>query len=108
MTVISNQSQTCLDAWINCENLLNGLGQRKSTLSSHISNVLRECAHICMGTFHAIKNSSVNVSRLALLCIGICEECADICEDIEDLSFQQCAIACRNCSFAMSNLVSAS
>lgn len=102
---LGSYSQTCLDAWINCENLLNGLGQRSATLSTHITNVLTECAHICMGTFHAIKNQSVNAAKLALLCIGICEECADICEDFEDYSFQQCAKACRNCSSTMEGFV---
>ena len=103
MTIISNQSQVCLDAVANCENVLSGLADRKP-LSSQILKVLNECAQICMGTFYAIRNHSVNASRLAILCIGICEECADVCDGIDHVLFKQCAQACRYCSLSMNDL----
>ena len=105
MTIISNQSQVCLDAVANCENVLAGVAGRKP-LSSKILKVLNECAQICMGTFYAIRNHSVNASRLAILCIGICEECADVCDSIDNILFKQCAQACRYCSLSMNDLAS--
>jgi hypothetical protein len=104
MTIESDYGQVCLDAFINCENVLTKLNKKTISVSSNLINLLSECAHICMGTFHAIKNSSVNTPRLALLCVGICDECADVCESIENNLFKQCAQACRYCSDNISEL----
>jgi hypothetical protein len=106
MTVASCHTQACFEAWVNCENLLVSLTRAKSSLSKKITRVIDECALICMGTFHALKNSSVNASRLALLCVGICEECADLCEKLGEDHFRQCARVCRKCSEAISPLAS--
>ncbi len=103
-TLTNHHTQVCLDAWANCENLIKGIGQKSRKLSTHIAKTIAECAHICMGTFHAINANSVNTAKLALLCVGICDECADICEAIDDIVFQQCAQACRSCSNSISDL----
>jgi hypothetical protein len=103
MTTISDQSQVCLDAVVNCENVLAGLGDKKP-LSSQILKLLNECAQICMGTFYAIRNHSVNASQLAILCIGICDECAEVCDGIDNILFKQCAQACRYCSNSMNDM----
>ena len=105
MTTVSHHSQVCLDAFINCENLLTEICKKGNRLSFHIAKLLDECAHICVGTFYAIKNQSVNVSKLALLCIGICDECAEVCGSFDDNNFQQCAQVCRYCSKTMGDLV---
>ena len=104
MLPASDYAQICLDASVNCEILLKGLGKRSILFSSHIAELLSESAHICMGTFYAVQNNSVNLSRLALLCIGICDECADACETINHAEFQKCADICKYCSNAMSEL----
>lgn len=103
MTLECDYGQVCLDAFFNCKNLLSGLGTQ-TTPSAHLSKLLNDCAHICMGTFYAIKNGSVNATQLALLCMGICEECAEACENIENKEFKQCAEACRYCSNNMIDL----
>jgi hypothetical protein len=102
---ISNQSQVCLDAVVNCENVLAGLGDKKP-LSSQVLKLLNECAQICMGTFYEIRNHSVNVSQLAILCIGVCDKCAEVCDSIDNILFKQCAQACRYCSNSMNELAS--
>ena len=102
MTDTSQHSQVCLDAFINCESLLTGLQKTKSNFP--LVKLLEECAHICMGTFHAIKNDSVNTFKLAVLCIGICDECAEVCDSFKDFTFKQCAQACRYCSNCISDL----
>lgn len=103
MTLESDYSQVCLDALINCEQLLTKTSNSK-LLSPKIEKLLNECAHICMGTFYAIKYSSVNAPQMAVLCIGICEECAEACENFKDCWFERCAEACRNCSNNMYEL----
>ena len=105
MTIASTYCQACLEAWINCETLLKKISGKKS-LSSKVSKVIDECAHICMGTFHALKNQSGNFHKFALLCVGICEECAEACDTINDEEFRQCASACRACSYTMSDIAS--
>ena len=104
MTITSYHSQSCLEAWINCENLLVRLAGLKSSLSKKVTKVIDECALICMGTFHAMKSSPQNLNRMAILCVGICEECAEICEAQDDDIFRECAKVCRQCSEQMSKI----
>lgn len=101
--VAAHYTQVCLDAFVNCRILLEGLKKTKG-LSMQKENLLNECAHICIGTFHALKNKSVNTNQLALLCIGICDECAEVCDSLDSSHSQQCAQACRYCSNCMSDL----
>ena len=108
LTITNYQTQACLDAWINCENLLASMAQVKNSFSRNISKVVDECALICMGTFHAIKTYSPNISKFALLCVGICEECAEVCEEQQGARFKHCARICRECSKKLSELVSSS
>ncbi|MGZ5285872.1 MAG: hypothetical protein ACXWV0_04805 [Flavisolibacter sp.] len=104
MTLSSYHTQTCLDAWFNCENVLVNTARLNHQLSRKVIKVIDECALICMGTFHAITVSSANMSRMAILCMGICEECAELCESLEHEIFKECARICRTCSDSMSRL----
>jgi hypothetical protein len=104
MTTTSHYTQVCFDAWIHCENLLTSVMNFRTSLSRKVTKTIDECALICMGTFHAIKSSSQNINRMALLCVGICEECAEICEAQDDARFRHCARVCRECSNSMSKL----
>jgi hypothetical protein len=104
MKIASHHSQVCLDVFINCKNLLTGLGKEAVSLPSPVAKLLNECAQISMGTFFAIKNHSVNASQLALLCMGICEECAEVCDCFDNSIFKQCAQTCRYCSNSISEL----
>jgi hypothetical protein len=104
MTIKSYQTQACFDAWIKCENLLASMAEVKSCFSRKVSRIVDECALICMGTFHAIKTYSPNISNFALLCVGICEECAEVCEEQHGENFEECARICRECSKTISKL----
>ena len=97
MTIESDQSQVCLDAFLSCQLLLNTIAGEEN-FPKKINDLLNECAHLCVGTFYAIKHGSVNAARMALLCIGICEECAEACESFDGNIYRQCAEACRYCS----------
>ena len=105
MTIVTSyQTQACFDAWMNCENLLVSLAEAKNAFSQKITKIVDECALICMGTFHAIKSYSPNIKKLALLCVGICEECAEICEGQKESYFMECARICRTCSKSISEI----
>jgi len=104
MTVTSYQTQACFNAWMNCENLLVSLAEVKNCFSKKMTKVVDECALICMGTFHAIKIYSPNIKNFALLCVGICEECAEVCEEQRGYDFEECARICRECSKTISEL----
>ena len=97
MTIESDQSQVCLDTFLSCQLLLQAI-EGEENFSEKISTLLNDCAHICVGTFYAIKHGSVNAPRLALLCMGICEECAEVCESFGESIYKRCAEACRYCS----------
>jgi hypothetical protein len=104
MIVTSSHTNACFDAWMNCENLLSTLHVVKNNFSKKVTKVVDECALICMSTFHALKTSSSNTQKFALLCMGICEECAEICDELNGEQFQKCAKVCRECSETMSVL----
>lgn len=103
-TVTSLQTDACFNAWMNCETMLTNLSEMRSSFSKRVIKVVDECAMICMGTFHAIKTFSPNISNFALLCVGICEECAEVCEEHSGESFRECARICRACSKSISEL----
>ena len=105
MIVASCHTNACFEAWMKCEDLLVNILLVQKSLSRKITKVVDECALICMSTFHALKSQSVNVSRYAILCIGICEECAELCQELNDENFKQCATVCRQCSETMSALI---
>ena len=104
MIAASTPSQACMEAWLTCENLLITLAQRKTSTSLRTQQVLDECAQICLGTLHALKNKIQNANQMALLCIGICEECAEVCERYSGAIYKNCASACRQCSASVSKL----
>jgi hypothetical protein len=105
MIIISNHhTKACAEAWINCENLLNTVCEAGNSLSKKFFSVIDECALICMSTFHALKTQSTNIGNLALLCVGICEECAELCESQTSEEFLACARVCRECSNKLSSI----
>src|SRR5688572_31049838 len=104
MTIASQHTQICLDTWIQCEELLINMSNLKNSISKKFFKVVDECALICMGTFHAIKTRSQNTQRMAMLCVGICEECAELCETSADEQFRVCAAVCRQCSESMTKI----
>lgn len=105
MTIITScHTQVCFEAWVKCENLLVSFAEFKNSLSRKFTKVVDECALICMSTFHAMKSHSVNINRFAVLCVGICEECAELCEELNDEAFKECAKICRQCSQTMTDI----
>lgn len=95
---------SCIDTWVHCENLLLTLHNHRTSFSKRTLQVVDECAHICLGTLEAIKQQTQNLAKVALLCVGICEECAELCERYEQNDFQACALSCRECSKAFAGL----
>jgi hypothetical protein len=104
MIITTTQTQACFDAWIKCENLMETFAKERAVISKQLMKVVDECALICMGTFHAIKSFSPNIKNFALLCVGICEECAEVCESQGDEHLKECARICRRCSKTISEL----
>lgn len=100
----SSHTQACMEAWLNCENLLITLKNKQHYYSQQTLRVVNECADICLTVLHALKAQCRNLSELALLCIGICEECADICDSYNEQLFKTCAAICRYCSNAFTPL----
>ena len=103
LTIKSLHTNAVFEAWIKCENMLADVHEIRNFISKKVINVLDECAHICLGTFHALKSGSVNSRNMALLCVGICEECAEICEVHQGAEFKECARICRDCANKLSD-----
>ena len=98
MKVSNLHLKACSDAWLNCENLLIALAKKDISFSLRTTQVLEECANICLGTLQALRTGHQSLHQLALLCVGICEECAEMCERYKEIKFQTCAAICRQCS----------
>jgi len=104
MQATGYHTQACMEAWLNCENLLITMAHKRVSYSHRTIRVINECADICLTTMQALKARCKDVSEIALLCVGICEECADICERYDDNVFKTCAAICRCCSTAFTPL----
>ena len=103
--MLNHQSaQACFDTWMNCERILLQATSSKTAFSKQARLVVDDCARICQGTFNAIRIGSENINKLALLCVGICEECAEICDLQTGAGFRDLAISCRECSESVSSL----
>lgn len=94
----------CSEAWAQCETLMAQLAQKTFSYSRRTLQVLDECTTICLGTMQAIEDRLNGIANMALLCVGICEECAELCERYPDGDFLTCAAACRQCSTLLSQL----
>ncbi|WP_132055955.1 four-helix bundle copper-binding protein [Pseudocnuella soli] len=104
MTALAPSAQACLEAWINCENLLAEISLRQPGYAHSLEKTLDDCALMCMETWQAIKSNDPNTRNMMLLCIGLCEECADACNRYNDPFFSQCARACRKCANRMADV----
>jgi len=102
MTISNQHTEACFKAWMKCENILSALDNAGNSFSRKLIQVIDECAIICMGTFNALKNGERQINSIALLCVGICEECAEICEAEKNVLLNECAKICRQCSDVMS------
>jgi hypothetical protein len=99
------QSEVCMETWLTCENALVLIPDSKVSEKQNLQKILIECANICLGMVHAIKNRSTNADKIALLCVGICEECAEACEKyFFHPLYRKCSMVCRRCADAMSTL----
>lgn len=103
VTVKQSHLAACQLAWKSCERLLLDLQLIKQHFSGQVLTTIDECAHISMATYYAFKSDSVNSANMALLCIGLCEECADVCQTQLGNGFVACAQACRTCANALSD-----
>lgn len=108
MIAKSHYIKACTEAWLNCESLLVNLSQHKTSFSQRTMQVIDECAHVCFGTIQALEEHWSTLNQVALLCVGICEECAEVCERYNLEAFDNCAVTCRECSTFLTQLASTS
>jgi hypothetical protein len=107
MTDTTSLYEHCLQAWLHCETLLGQVAEGTVSFSQRTRRVLDECAGLCLGTLEALRAGTESVGSFALLCVGICIECAEVCERYPDSSFRYCAEACSACANALSTIAAA-
>jgi hypothetical protein len=96
--------KACTNTLTTCEKLLECISQKRITYSTRTISTIEECKNICAGMIQALNENWHELSAMALLCVGICEEAAEVCERYNDKDFQFCAYICRYCSTAFSEL----
>jgi len=106
-TYRQQHTRFCFDAWRGCEELLAYLEHTTTEVPRSVAKLLAECAHITMGTFYALQSNSINSARFALLCVGVCTECAEVCSTLDDSKFKSLALVCRTCADSLSDLAKA-
>ncbi|GAA4334112.1 hypothetical protein [Flaviaesturariibacter amylovorans] len=94
----------CVSAWSECMQLRRLLDGAPVTYSTRTLQVLDECATLCLGTLQALQCGFAQVPALALLCVGVCAECAECCARYGEAAFAACADACTRCAAALSDL----
>ncbi|RYY93996.1 MAG: hypothetical protein EOO11_18745 [Chitinophagaceae bacterium] len=94
----------CVAAWSACTQLRRHLNGSPVAYSARTLQLLDECATLCLGTLQALQSGFGQAAALALLCVGLCEECAECCARYGEAGFLDCADACRRCSGALSGL----
>ncbi|MDQ3843647.1 MAG: hypothetical protein M3342_06480, partial [Bacteroidota bacterium] len=94
-------------AWVQCETLLLQLAKKQQTYSAYTLQVIDECAQMCLGMSYALQYQLSIQNKVALLCLGLCEECAEICERYNNRLFTRCAAACRQCSSSIGSVAQA-
>ena len=99
----SRYVNACMNALVNCEDLMIKMVDEPS-YSNRTMKVIEECTNICNGMLQALRENWHDLAMMALLCVGICEECAEICERYHDKNFQVCAAVCRETSQTFSDL----
>ncbi len=104
MKNISHLVRVCTEAWVQCENLLLLLAKKQHSYSRRTLQVIDECAQLCLGTSYALTLQTPDQNKIALLCLGLCEECAEVCDRYNHTVFIQCAAACRHCSALISTV----
>jgi hypothetical protein len=102
LTILSNH---CFEAWLHCEALLGQVDGGTHSFSQRTRRVLHECAGLCLGTHEALRAGAESARDFALLCMGICVECAEVCARYAESSFRFCADACMSCAEALAEIV---
>lgn len=85
----------CMESLVICENAIVTLPKVKHHLHHDILKTCNEFADICMGLLVALKSKSVNLGKIALLYVGLAEECAELCSLSPVLSVKQGAVTFR-------------
>jgi hypothetical protein len=96
----------CMESLVVCENAMVTLPKVKHQRHPDIIKAFNEFADICMGLLVAIKAKSVNIGKIALLYVGLAEECAELCSLSPLPSVKQGAITFRNSVNVIGQLVS--
>lgn len=106
MKLSTEQENACNKVILDSEKCIRALS-KNDRFNPVYNRSFKQCQEICFTFLHAARNDSMYVEKLALLTIGLCEECAEICDELKkDRIFQNAAISCRACSSALSQILS--
>lgn len=104
MTLTLEQVKACKEVVLISEKCVRALSKR-DPYDNIYQRSFKQCQDICVTFLHAASTDSIYIEKLGLLCIGICEECAEICDDYSDsMFFREAAKICRYCSGQLSEL----
>ena len=98
MDLSIDQVRACKDTVFICETCINALAREKIFNTLYVRS-FKQCQDLCAAFLHAAATDSIYLEKIALLCIGLCEECIEICEDLQtEKVFKKAIPLFRNCS----------
>lgn len=101
MKLSTFQIDICDEIKFRCENCIQALNKEISPDLFHMTS-FRQCADLSKAVLQCALQQSMFFEQVALLCIGLCQECVEICDQYpHNETFSKCAAACKKGSQLM-------
>ena len=102
MDLSIDQVRACKDAALISNKCIIALAKQKIFDSFYLRS-FKQCDDLCVAFLHAASTDSIYLEKIALLCVGLCEECVEICEDLKNKKlFKEALSVFQNCSNLLS------
>jgi hypothetical protein len=106
MQLSSEIVNACTKTIMNCRQCIAAIS-RKEPLNKGYLRSYKQCEDVCRAYLQAASVDSPYLAKLAILCIGLCEECIEIGEDMQEPVFKNTAAICALFSNLLSDFLSA-
>lgn len=89
--------KTCKLTALSCRKCVSFLSSEEPLHKAYLRS-FKQCEDLCFAFLQAAADNSVYLEKIAFLCIGLCEECADIGNEKNNIIFTSTAENCRRLS----------
>lgn len=105
MKLSSDIIDACTKTIMNCRQCVVAISCKEPLNNGYLRSY-KQCEDVCKAFMQAANTDSPYLSKLAILCIGLCEECMEIGEDMDEQLFKNTAHICGHFSNLLSDFLS--